>query len=344
MSAMIDEERANARRVGLAGGFADGTDGDWPEMWRRLWFTLGALIVYRIGCYLPIPGLDPAAVSEFGHIDFFAGGPWIPDHSILSLGIMPYISAFIIVQLVSHVVPRLRRLVTEGGTGRTSVNQYARMLTIALAALQAAGVATAFKGVPGLVVVPGYLFEATTILALVAGAIFLMWLAEQITVRGLGNGALVVLACSIVSQLPFAIGGLITYVRIGDLEGSWLLAALLLPAAIVALVVVVERAVRRIPVHDPRGEVGISGNAGGYAYLPLRLNATGVVAPLAASLLATPVWSLIFRLGGGYTEMSLMSRLANGGSGYVLVNGLLLVLFAVFFGLATFDPSGSRKS
>lgn len=340
MSVMIDEDPAKARRVGLADGFADGADGDRAGTWRRLWFTLGALIIYRIGCYLPIPGLDLAAARRFQHIASFIGGPSIPDQSILSLGIMPYISAFIIVQLVSRVVPRLRRLATEGGAGRSRVNHYARILTIALAALQAVGVATAFESVPGLVVVPDYLFEATTALALVAGAIFLMWLAEQIMVRGLGSGALVVLACSIVSELPFAMG---EFVRIGYLEGSWLLAALLLPAPVVALVVVVERAMRRIPVHDPGGEVGIGGGAGGYAHLPLRLNPTGVVAPLAASLLATPVWGLILSLGGAYAGMSLMSRLANAGIGHLLVNGLLIALFAVFFGLATFDPEGIAK-
>ncbi len=200
MSAMIDEDRAEARRLRLASGFANGPPGggDPAEIWPRLWFTVGALIVYRIGSYLPIPGLDPLGVRAFfgtpetgllGLLDMFAGGDTLRHFSIFALGIMPYISAFIIVQLVSHIMPRLRSLATEGAAGLRKLNQYARILTLALAALQAIGVAMAIESYPGLIIAPSLLFEATTVLALAAGAILVMWLAEQITVRGIGGGS-----------------------------------------------------------------------------------------------------------------------------------------------------------
>ncbi len=351
MSAMIDEDRVAVPRRGLAGGFADGRSGGEPaEMWRRFWFTLGALLVLRLGSYLPLPGLDPLGMRAFssthqtgllGLLDMLAGGDVLRRLSILALGIMPYISAFIIVQLISHIVPRLRSLAAEGDAGRRRLNQYARILTVALAALQAFGVAMALESSPGLVMAPGFLFEAATILALAAGAIFVMWLAEQITVRGVGDGVLVILACGFLSHLPFALSGVIEWVKMGDLEGYWLLVTLLVIAAVVALVVLVERAERRIPIHDPGGEVGIGGPAGSYAHLVLKVNPTGIFAPLAASVLAKPLWDLVTGSTGHDTPF--LGHLASTGLGYVLVDSVLIILFAIYFGLAIFDPEEIAK-
>ena len=325
MSVLIDEDRTSSPRPGLAGGFAEGPPGagDPVEIWRRLWFTLGALIVYRIGSYLPIPGLDLIAVDEFRHIAFLTGGVWIPDLSIFSLGIMPYISAVVLVELVKHFVPRLGGLAMAGPEGRRKLNQYARILTVALAAFQAVGVALGLEELPEIVTVPRLLFEAMTVLTLVAGAICVMWLADQITVRGLGNGALVILVCGIVSQLPLALAKLVESVKIGDLDVRWLPGVLLMTAAVVPLVVLVERATRWITIYDPHGEIGVRAADGRYAHIALKLNPTQVWAPIAVGILATALSGIIA---------------SDSSSGYLLLYGLLIALFALFFGLATFDP------
>jgi preprotein translocase subunit SecY len=342
---MSAEISAVARRAGLAGGFSDGPSGgaEPAEIWRRLCFTLVALIVYRLGGYIPMPGLDPQGMRELlglgtggilGLLDMFAGGATLR-FSLFALGIMPYVSAFIIVQLVGAIVPGLRRLAGEGPAGRRAVNQYARLLALALAGLQAFGVASGLEAMPGLVAAPDILFKATTVLTLAAGTIFLMWLAEQITERGIGDGALLILACGIVGRLPFGVSMLFEMVRTGELEGYWPLPVLLLTAAVVALVVVVERAMRWIPVTDPGGAADV-GAAGGDAHLPLKLNPTGILAPLAAAVLTAPLWDIARSLGG--REASWLEDLARSGVGYALVEGLLIFFFAVVFGLAAFDP------
>ena len=342
MSAMIDEDRATRPRVAV--GFAEGPPGGGADLWRRLWFTLGALIVYRLGTYLSIPGIDPVAASEFfrwsqggiiGLLDMFAGGG-MRRFSIFALGIMPHVSAFIMLQFAGVIAPGLRRLGAEGPAGRRALNQYARILTVAVAGLQAVGFAVAFQSAPGLVASPGPMFEVLAVVTLVAGAILLMWLAEQITQRGVGFGALVILACEIASGLPFGISRLFEQVKTGDLDVHMLLVVLLVSAAVVALVAIVEPAVRRITIHDPGGEVGIGGAAGGYAHLTLRLNPTGILAPLAASVMATPLWGIARALGG--RDAPWLERLAGSGIGYVLVEGLLIFFFAGVFGLAIFDP------
>ncbi|HZF33179.1 MAG TPA: preprotein translocase subunit SecY [Candidatus Angelobacter sp.] len=350
MSAMIDEDVAETGRVGLAGGFADGPPGgghgDPAETWRRLWFTLLALIVYRIGTYLPIPGVDPLALVDFlrtspsgvlGVLELFAGSAAHDEVSVLALGILPCISAFVIVELASRIVPRLGSMAAGGSTGRRRLNQYARILAVALAALQAFGVAFGLEGMFGVVPAPGLLFEATIVVTLVAGAIFVMWLAEQITVRGMGNGALVVLVCGIVSHLPFALSTLMESVKTGDLDSHWLLVMLLMTAAVVALVVVVERATRWITIYDPRGAIGARAPDSRYANIALKLNPTQVWAPIATGILAIPLSQTIGSAGG--RDSFLHGSFMIGGGGYFSLYGLLIALFAVLFGLVTFDPA-----
>lgn len=345
MSVVIDEDVASVPRPGLAGGFADGPPGggrhDPAELWRRLLFTLGALIVYRIGLYLPIPGLDLVALDKLRHISFFTGGESIPDISIFSLGILPYISAFIIVELASRIVPRLGAMAADGPTGRCRLNQYARFVAVALAALQAFGVAFGLEAALDVVPAPGPLFEATTVLTLVAGAIFVMWLAEQITARGWGNGALVVLVCGIVSHVPFALSTLIESVRRGDLDSHWLLVLLPMTAAVVALVVVVERATLWITIYDPRGAIGTRAADGRYARIALKLNPTQAWAPIATAILAIPLSGTIATAGG--RDSFLHGSFMIGGSGYFSLYGLLIALSAVFVGFLTFDPAQTAR-
>ncbi len=355
MSAMIDEDRAEAPRLGLASGFADGPPGggrgDPAERWRRLWFTLGALIVYRIGSYLPIPGIDLLAMADFlrtsssgilGLLDLFAGMGVIGNLSIFALGILPYISAAVIVALASRIAPRLNSLAAGRPMGRRQMNQHARVITVLLAALQASGIAIALESYPGLVVAPGLLFEATTVLALSAGAVLVMWIAEQIAVRGIGNGALVIVVCSIVSHLPFDLSRLFDAVKTGDLNVRSVLGIVLMTAAVVPLVVLVERAARWITIYDPRGEVGVRAADGRYAQIALKLNPAYVWAPIAAGILATPLSGIVASAGGRGTL--LYEHFMIGGSGYFLLYGLLIALFAVFFGVATFDAEQTART
>ena len=348
MSAMTDEGRAPRPRVAV--GFEEGPSGGDADLWRRLWFTLGALIVYRIGSCLPMPGLDLFALSEFLHtrssgllglLELLTGGDVMSRVSIFALGILPYISAFIIVELVSRIVPRLGGWGASGLTGRHRLNQYTRFVAVALAALQALGVAFGLEAAFGVVLAPGHLFEATTVLTLMAGAIFVMWLAEQITVRGLGNGALVVLVCGIVSHLPFALSTLIESVKTGDLTSHWYFGMLLMTAAVVALVVVVERATRWITICGPRGAIGARAADGRYAHIALKLNPTQVWAPIATGILAIPLSGTIASAGG--RGSFLYWSFTIGGVGYFSLYGFLIALFAIFFGLATFDPAQTAR-
>jgi preprotein translocase subunit SecY len=352
MSVTIDEDVASAPRPGLARGFADGppggSPGDRSELLRRLLFTLGALIVYRIGTLLPIPGIDLRAVSAFfaerssgiiGLLDMF-GGSAIGHVSIFALGIMPYISAFIIVQLASHIIPQLGRLTAGGTAERTRLNQYARILAAVLAAFQAVGVAVALKGVPGLVGTPSLIFEATTVVTMVAGAVFLMWLAEQITANGTGDGALLILACSIVSRLPFNLNNALNAVRTGDMEFIWVLGALLMVAAFLAAVAFMECAERRNPLYDPGYEIGQGCPPGSYRNVPLRINPAGVVPALAAGIFVAPLLQSIVTIGGPET---VAARYFSGGRGFDLLYGALLVMFAAYFNFAILDPGATAK-
>jgi preprotein translocase subunit SecY len=200
--------------------------------------------------------------------------------------------------------------------------------------------AVAFESAHELVASPGHAFEVLAVVTLAAGTILLMWLAEQITERGVGFGVLAILACAIASGLPFGISRLFEQVKTGDLDVHVLLVVPLVSAAVVALVAVVESAVRRIPIHRPGGEVGIGGAVDGYPHLTLRLNPTGILAPLAASVMATPLWGIARALGG--RDAPWLERLAGSGIGYVLVEGLLIFFFAGVFGLAIFDPGRLR--
>ena len=347
MPVVIDEALAHAPRLALAADFAgwppDGS-GDRGGLWRRLWFTLGALIVYRLSTFFPMPGIDPVALAEFfqrrasgilGLIDLLSGGA-MQRFSITALGIAPYVSALVIVHLASYLVPRLGGLAIEGPAGRRALNQYARILTVALAGLQAIGFAIAFQSVRGMVLVPGHAFEVLTVVTLIAGALFLLWLAEQITARGIGDGVIAILACGIASRLPFGITHAVGQVRTGETSPSWLPVTLGAAAAIILVVVLVERAVCRVWIHDPGGEIGTASATPGFTQIPLPLNPSGVLVPLAASVFIAPLRGIVADLTE--RDASWLERLVSSGMGYALIDGSLIFFFAIFFGLAAFDP------
>ena len=352
MPVVINEARAHARRFALDidfAGWPPNGNGELADLWRRVWFTLGALVVYRLSTFLPIPGIDLIALSRFfqqrgwgflGLIDLLGGGG-AHRFSIATVGIAPYISALVIVQLASYVVPRLGGLAIEGPAGRRALNQYARVLTVAIAGLQAIGIAILFRSAPGLIAVPGHTFEAVTVVTLIAGAIFVMWLAEQITERGVGDGAILILACGIATQLPFGLAIALQQVRTGDLGINWLPVTLATVAVIILLVVLVERAVHRISVHDPVRAPGSAGARTGYAPLSLPLNPSGVLAPVAASVFVAPLRGIV--AGIGERGSSWLERLANSRMSYVVIEGLLILFFAIVCGLAAFDPDETAR-
>ena len=280
------------------GAFAKAT-----ELKKRLWFTLGALIVYRIGTYIPIPGIDPSALADIfeqqrggilGMFDVFSGGA-LGRMTIFALNIMPYISASIIIQLLTTVSPHLEQLKKEGEQGRKKINQYTRYGTVILTALQAYGIAAGLEGMSasgggGVVLTPGMYFKASTVITLVGGTIFLMWLGEQITARGVGNGISLIIFAGIVAQLPSAIASTLELGRTGALNTLFILFLIVLVIATITFIVFIERAQRRIIVQYPKRQVGQRMFGGESTHLPLKLNTAGVIPPIfASSLLLLPV-------------------------------------------------------
>src|SRR5262252_10662898 len=272
------------------------------ELKKRIWFTLGALIVARIGAYIPLPGIDAAAFAQIfaqhsggvlGMVDMFAGGA-ISRMTVFALGIMPYISASIIMQLMTSVVPTLEALKKEGESGRKQINQYTRYLTVGLAAFQAYGIAYGLEGSRGssgaVVIEPGWFFRISTVVTLVGGTMFLMWLGEQITARGVGNGTSLIIMSGIVAGLPNALAGLLELSRQGAISWPLLIARLALMLGVVAAIVFIERAQRRLLIQYPKRQMGNRMFQGDASHLPLKLNSSGVIPPIfASSLLLLPI-------------------------------------------------------
>ena len=268
------------------------------DLKKRLWFTLGALLVYRLGTYIPLPGLNPEAFAQafqgqsggiLGLFNMFSGGA-VERMAIFALGIMPYISASIIVQLMTSVVPSLEQLKKEGEQGRKIINQYTRYGTVLLGTLQAYGIAVGLESGNGLVVDPGWFFRISTVISLLGGTMFLMWLGEQITSRGIGNGISLIIFAGIVAGLPTALAGTLELGRTGALStplilcrsSSWSI-------GVIALIVFVERAQRRLLIQYPKRQVGNRMFQGDTSHLPLKLNTSGVIpAIFASSLLLLP--------------------------------------------------------
>jgi len=259
--------------------------------WGRLWFLLGALVVYRIGAHIPVPGIDPVAMAQLfkqneggilGMFNMFSGGA-LSRFAVFALGITPYISASIIMQLVSIVSPQMEALKKEGESGRRKITQYTRYFTVALALFQAFGIAVALEAQQGLVLDPGMGFRFVSVVTLLTGTMFLMWLGEQITERGLGNGISIIIFAGIAAGLPNALGGLFTLVSNGSINSFVAILIVILVAAVTYAVVFVERGQRKILVNYAKRQVGNKIYGGQTSHLPLKLNMAGVIPPIFAS-------------------------------------------------------------
>ena len=310
------------------------------DLKKRLWFTLGALIIYRLGSYIPIPGIDTNEVAKFaaqnasgilGWVNGLAGGA-LGRLAIFALNIMPYISASIIMQLMTTVSPHLEALKKEGESGRKKINQYTRYGTVLLAALQAYGIAVGLEGRGGLVVDPGPFFIATTVITLTGGTVFLMWLGEQITARGIGNGTSLIIFSGIVANLPAAVAGMLELGRTGQMSPFLIMAILIMAIAVVAFIVFFERAQRRLLIQYPKRQMGMRVTQAESSHLPLKLNTSGVIPPIfASSLLLLPLTVANFSAGKGPDWLNQATALLGHGKPLFLLLYALLIVFFCFF-------------
>lgn len=329
------------------------------ELKKRIWFTLGALVVYRLGTYIPIPGIDPVVLAEIfrqqqggilGMFDMFSGGA-LGRMTIFALNVMPWVSASIIVQLLTAVSPRLEQLKKEGPTGQKVINQYTRYGTVFLAALQAYGIAIGLEGtrgsVGGAVIDPGLLFRISTVVTLTGGTMFLMWLGEQMTQRGIGNGLSVIIMSGIVAGLPHAVAATLELGRTGALSTAFIIILLAMAVGVVFFVVFIERAQRRLIVQYPKRQVGQRMFGGESSHLPLRLNTSGVIPPIfASSLLLMPTTIAGFsaaqgaQAGEGANEILglIATYLAHGSVLYMLLYVAMISFFAFFYTAIVFNP------
>ncbi len=323
------------------------------ELKKRLWFTLGALIVYRIGTYIPIPGIDPGILREIfesqrggilGMFDMFSGGA-LGRMTLFALNIMPYITASIIIQLMSAVSPTLEALKKEGEAGRKTLNQYTRYLTLLLAVFQSFGIAVGLEGMRGsvgaAVIDPGLAFRFTCVVTLTGGTMFLMWLGEQITQRGVGNGISLIIFAGIIANLPQALGSTLEMGRTGALSTFVILVLMVMSVLVVMAIVFIERAQRRIIVQYPKRQVGNKMFGGESSHLPLKLNTSGVIPPIfASSLLLLPLTFANFNQNNEIPALTwLTTYLAHGQPLYILLYVALIVFFAFFYTAVVFNPA-----
>ena len=345
---------SSADRMAAGAGFGALAKAD--ELKKRLWFTVGALIIYRLGTYLPLPGIDPKALADIfsqqssgilGMFDMFSGGA-LGRMTIFALNIMPYITASIIMQLMTAIVPSLDSLKKDGEAGRKMINQYTRYLTVLLASVQGYGMAVGLEAASGVVNDPGLFFRVTTVVTLVGGTLFLMWLGEQITSRGVGNGISLIIFAGIVANLPTALAGTLELGRTGALSSLLIVLLLAMAVAVVAFIVFIERSVRKILVQYPKRQHGNKVFGGDQSFLPLKINVPGVIPPIfASSLLLMPV-SIINLTGGqaGGAEwlVTLNAMLGRGQPLYLLIYVSMIVFFAFFYTAIVFNPEDTAEN
>ncbi|AOW12108.1 preprotein translocase subunit SecY [Hydrogenophaga crassostreae] len=322
--------------------------GKFGDLNRRLVFLLLALVVYRIGAHIPVPGIDPAQLEQLfkgqaGGIlslfNMFSGGA-LSRFTVFALGIMPYISASIIMQLMTYVVPAFEQLKKEGEAGRRKITAYTRYGTLGLAVFQATGIAVALESQAGLVIAPGMWFRLTAVVSLVAGTMFLMWLGEQITERGLGNGISILIFAGIAAGLPNAIGGLLELVRTGAMNILAAIAIVILVGLVTYFVVFVERGQRKILVNYARRQVGNKVYGGQSSHLPLKLNMAGVIPPIFASsiiLLPTTVVSWVSTGDSTRWLRDIASALSPGQPIYVALYAAAIIFFCFFYTALVFN-------
>src|SRR6202048_1903993 len=316
------------------------------ELKSRIWFTLGALVIYRLGTYIPIPGINPDALAQIfnqnaggilGIFDMFSGGA-LGRMTIFALNITPYISASIIVQLLTAVSPTLEALKKEGESGRKRLNQYTRFGTVLLAAVQSYGIAVGLEGMradtQSAVIDPGLFFRLVTVVTLTSGTVFLMWLGEQITARGIGNGISLIIFAGIVANLPHALASTLELGRTGAISTVFIVIFLVMSVAVVAFIVFMERAQRRILVQYPKRQMGNKMFGGDASHLPLKINTSGVIPPIfASSLLLLPATVANFEASGqgvGWIG-EITASLAHGRPLYMALYVGLIVFFCFFY-------------
>jgi preprotein translocase subunit SecY len=349
----------------LASNLSLGTFSKATELKQRIWFTLGALLVYRIGTYIPVPGVDASVLGEMftarggggilGMFDMFSGGA-LSRMTVFALNIMPYISASIIVQLMSAAIPALETLKKEGEQGRKKLNQYTRYLTVFIAMFQSYGIAVGLEGMHGsigpAVIDPGMFFRLSCVVSLVGGTMFLMWIGEQITARGIGNGTSLIIFSGIVANVPHALASLFELETSGALSPWFIAAFIVIAVAVIAFIVFVERAQRRIVIQYPKRQVGQRQFGGDSTHMPLKINTSGVIPPIFASSIllipatiagfsqhvggsapATGVWgsisSVVSLIGG---------ELAHGQPLYMVAYALMIIFFSYFYTAVVFNP------
>jgi len=319
------------------------------DLKKRIWFTIGALLVYRLGTYIPLPGINPDAFAQafssqskgvLGMFNMFAGGA-VQRMAIFALGIMPYISASIIMQLMTSVIPSLEALKKEGEQGRKIINQYTRYGTVLLALVQAYGISIGLEGGAGIVNDPGIFFRISTVCTLVGGTMFLMWLGEQITARGIGNGISLIIFSGIVAGLPRAISGTLELGRTGALSTGLILAIIVLAIIVIGLIVFFERAQRRLLIQYPKRQVGNRMFQGDTSHLPLKLNTSGVIPPIfASSLLLLPATVAGFSQATNLPAWAstILASLGHGQPLYMIFYASMIVFFAFFYTAIVFNP------
>ncbi len=331
---------SQAATLGKAGKFGD--------LWRRLWFLLGALVVFRIGAHIPVPGIDPVKLAELfqgqqggilGVFNLFSGGA-LSRFTLFALGIMPYISASIIMQLATIAVPSLEALKKEGEAGRRKITQYTRYGTVGLALFQGLGMSIALESQAGLVLDPGLMFRFVTVLTLLTGTMFLMWLGEQITERGLGNGISIIIFAGIVAGLPSALGGLFELVRTGAMHPISALFICALVALVTGFVVFVEKGQRKILVNYAKRQVGNKVYGGQSSHLPLKLNMSGVIPPIfASSIILFPSSAASWFATGDSMRWlkDIAATLSPGQPIYVMLYATAIIFFCFFYTALVFN-------
>jgi preprotein translocase subunit SecY len=328
------------------------------ELKKRLWFTLGALIIYRIGTHIPLPGIDSAVWGDIfkqksgGVLDMFnmfSGGA-LQRMSIFSLNIMPYISASIIMQLLTSMLPSMEAMKKEGEGGRKKLNQYTRYFTVILATVQAYGLSVGLESMQSsagsAVLHPGFFFRITTVITIVGGTVFLMWLGEQITSRGVGNGTSLIIFSGIVAGIPRAIAGTLELGRQGAISTVTILGIVIMVVGVVAFIVFMERAHRRIMVQYPKRMTGNRMASGESSHMPLKLNTSGVIPPIfASSLLLLPLTIVGFAGKGGNEIINTVARyLQHGQPAYMALYAGLIVFFAFFYTAIVFNPDETAEN
>jgi preprotein translocase subunit SecY len=343
----------------LAANLNFGTFAKATELKKRIWFTLGALLVYRIGTYVPVPGVDASVMGEMlrqhsggilGMFDMFSGGA-LGRMTVFALNIMPYISASIIIQLMTAAVPTLEALKKEGEAGRKKLNQYTRYLTVFIAMFQAYGIAVGLEGMRGsfgaAVIDPGWFFRLSCVISLVGGTMFVMWIGEQITARGIGNGQSLIIFSGIVANVPHALATLLELGRTGALSPIFILLFIAIAVAVISFVVFMERAQRRIVVQYPKRQVGQRMFGGDSTHMPLKINTSGVIPPIfASSILLIPATLAGFSgetTAGGVIQF-IGNALAHGQPAYMVAYAGLIVFFSYFYTAVVFNPQETAEN